>query len=66
MAADEAILEHIHRGESPTTLRLYSWDPACLSLGHAQSFKDVDMERVKSHGWEVVRRATGGRAIFYR
>jgi lipoyl(octanoyl) transferase len=65
MAADEAILEHIHRGESPTTLRLYSWDPACLSLGHAQSFKDVDMERIKSHGWEVVRRATGGRAILH-
>jgi lipoyl(octanoyl) transferase len=65
MAADEAILEHIHRGDSPTTLRLYSWDPACLSLGHAQSFKDVDMERIKSHGWEVVRRATGGRAILH-
>jgi lipoate-protein ligase A len=65
MAADEAILEHIHRGDSPTTLRLYSWDPACLSLGHAQSFKDVDMQRVTSHGWEVVRRATGGRAILH-
>jgi lipoate-protein ligase A len=65
MAADEAILEHSHRGDSPTTLRLYAWDPPCLSLGYAQSFKDVDMERVKSHGWEVVRRATGGRAILH-
>lgn len=65
MATDEAILEHIHRGESPTTLRLYSWDPPCLSLGHAQSFKDVDVERTKAHGWEVVRRATGGRAILH-
>jgi lipoate-protein ligase A len=65
MAADEAILEHIHGGHSPTTLRLYAWDPPCLSLGYAQSFKDVDMERVKSHGWEVVRRATGGRAILH-
>jgi lipoate-protein ligase A len=65
MAADEAILEHIHRGDSPTTLRLYAWEPACLSLGYAQSFKDVDMERVNSHGWEVVRRATGGRAILH-
>jgi lipoyl(octanoyl) transferase len=65
MAVDEAILEHIHRGESISTLRLYSWNPPCLSLGHAQSIKDVDMERLKSHGWEVVRRVTGGRAILH-
>ncbi len=65
MAVDEAILEHIHRGESLPTLRLYAWEPACLSLGHAQSFKDVDMERVKANGWEVVRRVTGGRAILH-
>lgn len=65
MAVDQAILEHIHRGESITTLRLYSWNPPCLSLGHAQSFQDVDVERLKSHGWEVVRRVTGGRAILH-
>jgi lipoyl(octanoyl) transferase len=65
MAVDESILEHIHRGEALPTLRLYSWDPPCLSLGHAQSFADVDMERVKANGWEVVRRLTGGRAILH-
>jgi lipoate-protein ligase A len=65
MAVDESILEHIQRGESQPTLRLYSWNPPCLSLGHAQSFADVDMERVKANGWEVVRRMTGGRAILH-
>ena len=65
MAVDESILEHIHRGESQPTLRLYAWDPPCLSLGRAQSFADVDMQRVKANGWEVVRRATGGRAILH-
>lgn len=65
MAVDESILEHIHRGESQPTLRLYSWNPPCLSLGHAQSFKDVDAERLKSHGWDVVRRLTGGRSILH-
>lgn len=65
MALDEAILEHIGRGESIATLRLYVWDPACLSLGHAQPFADVDMARLKEHGWEVVRRLTGGRAILH-
>jgi len=65
MAVDEAILETAGRGESLPTLRLYDWDPACLSLGYAQSFKDVDVARLKSNGWEVVRRVTGGRAILH-
>ena len=65
MAVDEAILEHVYRKESLPTLRLYAWDPPCLSLGHAQPFADVDTNRLKQRGWEVVRRATGGRAILH-
>jgi len=65
MAMDEAIMEHIGRDEVLPTLRLYAWDPPCLSLGHAQSFKDVDTARLASHGWDVVRRMTGGRAILH-
>jgi lipoate-protein ligase A len=65
MAVDEAILEHIGRGDSIPTLRLYAWTPACLSLGHAQPFADVDVKRLNDRGWEVVRRATGGRAILH-
>jgi lipoate-protein ligase A len=65
MALDEAILEHIGRGESIPTIRLYAWDPPCLSLGQAQPFADVDMARLMERGWEVVRRATGGRAILH-
>lgn len=65
MALDESILEHIGRRESMPTLRLYAWDPACLSLGHAQPFVDVDSTRLRERGWEVVRRLTGGRAILH-
>jgi len=67
MAVDEAILEHAQagRGDSLPTLRLYAWTPACLSLGHAQPFLDVDINRLKQRGWEVVRRVTGGRAILH-
>jgi len=65
MAADEAVLEHVIRSESLPVLRLYAWDPACLSLGHSQPFADVDTARLKERGWEVVRRATGGRAILH-
>jgi lipoate-protein ligase A len=65
MAVDESLLEHVGRGESLPTLRLYAWEPACLSLGYAQPFADVDSTRLQDHGWEVVRRPTGGRAILH-
>jgi lipoate-protein ligase A len=65
MAVDEAILESIGRGASLPILRLYAWTPACLSLGVAQPFADVDTARLRARGWDVVRRITGGRAILH-
>jgi lipoate-protein ligase A len=65
MAVDEAILESVGSGKSVPTLRLYAWDPACLSLGYAQRFTDVDFFRLQERGWEVVRRPTGGRAVLH-
>lgn len=65
MALDQAILEAASRGESPPTLRLYSWQPPCLSLGHAQPLEDVDPARLAALGWHLVRRPTGGRAILH-
>src|SRR5512137_2418732 len=65
MAVDEAILETTGRGEAPPTLRLYAWDPACLSLGYAQPTSDVDLVRLHERGWELVRRPTGGRAVLH-
>src|SRR5579859_1379364 len=65
MAIDEAILEAVGRGDMPPTLRLFAWEPACLSLGYAQPAADVDAERLAAHGWDIVRRMTGGRAILH-
>ncbi len=65
MAVDEAILESAGRGESLPTLRLYAWEPACLSLGYAQRYTDVNISALNQHGWDVVRRPTGGRAILH-
>jgi lipoate-protein ligase A len=65
MAVDESLLEHVGRGESLSTLRLYAWEPACLSLGYAQPFADVDTTRLRERGWAAVRRPTGGRAILH-
>jgi lipoate-protein ligase A len=65
MAVDQAILEAVAKGESLPTLRLYAWEPPCLSLGYGQRAGDVDFARTAAYGWEVVRRPTGGRAILH-
>lgn len=65
MALDEAILEAAGRGQVPPTLRLYAWQPPCLSLGYAQPAAEVDQARLASLGWQLVRRPTGGRAILH-
>jgi lipoate-protein ligase A len=65
MAVDEAILDCVRLDEVPATLRLYAWEPACFSLGYAQSIKDVDQVALSANGWNLVRRPTGGRAILH-
>ncbi len=65
MAVDEAILEAVIAGQSQPTLRLYAWDPPCLSLGYSQPVQDVDKEALTQRGWHLVRRPTGGRAILH-
>ena len=65
MAVDEAVLEAVGKGTVPPTLRLYAWEPPCLSLGYAQSVADISLEELTSQGWEFVRRPTGGRAILH-
>jgi lipoate-protein ligase A len=65
MAVDEALLEAVGRNEVLPTLRLYAWEPACLSLGYAQPSGEADQERLQSRGWDLVRRPTGGRAILH-
>ena len=65
MAIDGAILESVSAGEQLPTLRLYGWNPMCLSLGYGQRVREVDFEGLERHGWDVVRRPTGGRAILH-
>jgi lipoate-protein ligase A len=65
MAVDEAVLEEVGRGNSLPTLRLFAWEPPCLSIGYAQPISDVDLVRLHANGWELVRRPTGGRAVLH-
>jgi lipoate-protein ligase A len=65
MAVDEAVLGAVGHGHELPTLRLYAWQPPCLSLGYAQPAADVDHAALAALGWDLVRRPTGGRAILH-
>lgn len=65
MAIDSAVLESVANGRRPPTLRLYGWRPMCLSLGYGQRARDADLGRLQAHGWHLVRRPTGGKAILH-
>lgn len=66
MAVDEALLAGVEAGESVPTIRVYGWSPACISLGHSQrAARELDFARVRESGYDVVVRATGGRAVLH-
>jgi lipoate-protein ligase A len=67
MAMDEAILVHHLRGEVPATLRTFRWSQPAISLGRFQSVeREIEQEGCRQQGIELVRRPTGGRAVYHR
>lgn len=65
MALDQAIAMACAAGASPPTLRFYRWQPPAVSLGRHQPVTDLDQTAVAAHGYDIVRRTTGGRAILH-
>jgi len=65
MAVDEAIWQAVAAGLAPPTLRLYAWEPPCLSLGRHQPVAEADRDALRAAGYTLVRRPTGGRAILH-
>ena len=65
MAIDEAIAEAAAAGAVPSTLRFYRWNPPTVTLGRHQKLADVDETQIAARSYDLVRRATGGRAILH-
>jgi lipoate-protein ligase A len=63
MAVDEALLESVSEGSSPT-LRIYRWSEPTLSLGYFQNYADRS-EHAASLACPAVRRSSGGGAIVH-
>ncbi len=65
MALDEVLLDRVASGEREPTLRIWEWASSSVVLGRFQSVRnEVDMEAAERHGVTVVRRMTGGGAMF--
>lgn len=65
MAVDMALLDRAEH-QDECWLRLYRWDPYCLSFGrHEPASLRYDTERIRDLGLDTVRRPTGGRAVWH-
>ena len=66
MAIDEAMWRGRQAGSSPPTLRFFAWSPPTVSLGYGQPLdRHVDADACRRLGVGVVRRPTGGSAIYH-
>jgi len=63
MACDEAAACYFNL--SMPLLRLFTWRPHTISLGFHQKISDLNQIKCKKNGIGVVRRPTGGRAVFH-
>ncbi|MFD8392609.1 biotin/lipoate A/B protein ligase family protein [Streptomyces sp. NPDC059680] len=65
MALDEVLTAEVAAGRRPPTLRVWEWGAPAVIIGSFQSLRnEVDPEGAARHGIEVVRRISGGGAMF--
>lgn len=65
MSVDRALLD-LAAEQGTVFLRMYRWDPHCLSFGcHEPALRRYDRDAITAMGLECVRRPTGGRAVWH-
>lgn len=65
MALDQVLAEEVGAGSRKPTLRIWEWEKPAVVIGSFQSVKnEVDLENAAKYGFEVVRRISGGGAMF--
>jgi lipoate-protein ligase A len=65
MALDAVLCDEVSAGRRAPTLRFWEWAAPAVVIGRFQSLKnEVDPDGAQRHGIEVVRRVSGGGAMF--
>lgn len=65
MAIDEAIFIDTAQSKKPPTIRFYGTFPAAISIGYFQELADINTQKCREEGIDIVRRITGGKAVFH-
>jgi lipoate-protein ligase A len=66
MAVDEAVLTARIKDSAPNTLRFYCWRPSAVSVGRFQNVEnEVQLDKCRKGGVDVVRRITGGGTVYH-
>ncbi|MFE6997067.1 lipoate--protein ligase family protein [Microbacterium sp. NPDC057659] len=64
LALDEVLTGRVGEGRRKPTLRIWEWDESAVVIGSFQSYRnEVDPEGAARHGFDVVRRISGGGAM---
>ena len=65
LALDEVLTNEVGEGRRKPTLRIWEWNEPAVVIGSFQSLKnEVDPGNAEKYGFEVVRRISGGGAMF--
>ncbi|BDR54257.1 lipoate--protein ligase A [Bombiscardovia apis] len=65
LALDLALAEAVQAGIQPPTLRVWQWSSPAVVIGRFQSLSsEVDVDQAHQRGFTIVRRVTGGGAMF--
>ncbi|MCS5717549.1 lipoate--protein ligase family protein [Herbiconiux sp. CPCC 205763] len=65
LALDEVLAVEVGVGRRQPTLRIWEWNEPAVVIGSFQSVKnEVDLDNAEKYGFEVVRRISGGGAMF--
>ena len=65
LALDEVLAQEVGEGRRKPTLRFWEWDAPAVVIGSFQSVKnEVDPANAEKYGHRVVRRISGGGAMF--
>ena len=65
MALDQVLSEEVGEGRRNPTLRIWEWEKPAVVIGSFQSVKnEVDLDNAAKYGFDVVRRISGGGAMF--
>mgnify|MGYP001614364333 FL=1 len=65
MAIDEAIVNSVSDRGSLPTIRFYKWKNSSISIGSNQNQDEINLAFCKKNNIDVVRRITGGRAVYH-